>query len=138
MAEGVMFSLHNEIQTVYFSNPKAVLPVRMTDGQVKLLPWGRRQTQSGELPLGGWANLQSIYKGKWDIFFPKPIRLPILKFMEKDFEGNTRWYDVTPGHWIQGLVAREGNEIRVYMVTITPELHSVNHERWPRMMAAPG
>ena len=136
MPEGVMYHHQNQTHTVYFANPKAVLPVRLTDGQMKLLIWGRRKTQIGELPLGGWANLQTIYKGRWDIYMPKPVRIPIIKFMEKDFEGNTHWYDVTEGHWVQGLLAREGNEIRVYIVTITPELHSVCHERWPRIMVS--
>ena len=135
MPEGVMYHYKNLVETVYFSNPKAVLPVRLANGQIKLLAWGRRQIQPGELPLGGWARLQGIYQGRWDIYIPKPVRLPIIKFMEKDFEGHTHWYDVTPGHWVQGLVAIEGCEIRVYIVTITPELHSTCHERWPRIMA---
>lgn len=134
MAEGVMYHYQDQIHTVYFPNPKAALPVRLTNGQVKLVTWGRRSAQVGELPLGGWANLQSIYKGRWDIYIPKPIRLPIIKFMEKDFEGNTHWYDVTHGQWIQGLLAHEGNELRVYIVTITPEHHNTCHERWPRIM----
>jgi hypothetical protein len=129
-----MFHHQQQTHTVYFANPKAMLPVRLHDGQIKLLPWGRRKSQIGELPLGGWANLQMIYKGKWDIYIPKPVRIPIIKFMEKDFEGNTHWYDVTEGHWVQGLLAREAHEIRVYIVTITPELYSVCHDRWPRIM----
>lgn len=134
MPEGIMYHHHNETLTIYFANPKAMLPVRLNNGEVTLLSWGRRKTQTGELPLGGWANLQTIYKGKWDRHFPKPVRLPIIKFMEKDFEGNTHWYDVTPGQWIQGLLARENNEIRVYIVTLTPELHTVCHDRWPRIL----
>lgn len=135
MAEGVMYLYQQQTHTVYFSNPSAMLPVRLVDGQIKLMTWGRRKSQTGELPLGGWAHLQAIYKGKWDIYIPKPIRLPIIKFMEKDFEGNTHWYDVTPGQWIQGLLAHEGDEYRVYIVTITPELHGSCHERWPRIMS---
>lgn len=134
MSEGVMYFYQGQIQTVYFANPKAMLPVKLKDTQIKLLPWGRHKTESGELPFGGWANLQTIYKGKWDRYIPKPVRLPIVKFMEKDFEGNTHWYDVTPGHWVQGLLAREENEIRIYIVTITPELLGVCHARWPRLM----
>lgn len=135
MPEGVMFYYQGQIQTVYFANPKAMLPVCLADGQIRLLSWGRRKSQVGELPLGGWVNLQAIYKGKWDIYIPKPVRLPIIKFMEKDFEGSTHWYDVTPGQWIQGLVASEEGEVRVYVVTITPEMHNIYHDRWPRIMA---
>lgn len=134
MPEGVMFQYRDQIHTVYFANPKAMLPARLASGEIKLLSWGRRKSQTGELPLGGWANLQTIYKGRWDIYIPKPVRLPIIKFMEKDFEGNTYWYDIMPGQWIQGLVAREGVETRLYIVTITPELHNNCHDRWPRIM----
>jgi len=135
MPDGVMYNFNGEIQTVYFANPKALLPVRMANGQIKRIAWGRRQVQVGELPLGGWAALTAIYQGKWNSYQPKPIQLPILKFMEKDFEGNTHWYDVVSGLWIQGLMARESNESRIYIVTITPESHTTYHNRWPRIMA---
>ncbi len=42
--------------------------------------------------------------------------------MEKDIEGGSHWYDLTPGKWVQGLVAHWDNERRVYVVTITPEM----------------
>lgn len=134
MPDGIMYHYLGETVTVYFANPKAKLPVKLTNGEIKLITWGRRQAQTGVLPLGGWARLQAIYQGKWNTFLPKPVQLPIIKFMEKDLEGNTHWYDVISGQWIQGLLAREGNEIRVYIVTITPELHDARHERWPRII----
>lgn len=136
MAAGVIYHHHDKSNTVYFAQPNAMLPVRLQNGQQQLIPWGRRLNEPGELPLGGWANLQSIYHGKWDIYIPKPIRLPIIKFMEKDLEDHVHWYDVTPGQWIQGLLAKEGNECRVYIVTIIPELHSAHHERWPRIVVS--
>ena len=97
MPDGIMYHYLGETLTVYFANPKASLPVKLADGQIKLFTWGRRQMQSGTLPLGGWARLQSIYQGKWNSYMPKPVRLPIVKFMEKDFEGNTHLYDVMKG-----------------------------------------
>jgi hypothetical protein len=135
MPDGVMYQYDGEVQTVYFANPKALLPVRLANGQVKRVAWGRRQHQSGELPLGGWAAFTTIYQGKWNSYQPKPIQLPILKFMEKDFEGNIHWYDVISGFWIQGLMAREEQEFRIYIVTIAPESHTTYHNRWPRIMA---
>jgi hypothetical protein len=136
MPDGVMYNYDGEVRTVYFANPQAVLAVKLADGQMKLVPWGRRKTQNGCLPMGGWARLPTIYQGKWNTHMPKPVRLPILKFMEKDFEGNTHWYDVTAGFWIQGLLARESDEVRVYIVTITPELHTTCHDRWPRIITS--
>ncbi|MHB8655829.1 MAG: hypothetical protein ACYDA9_18350 [Terriglobia bacterium] len=46
------------------------------------MTWGRCQEESGELPAGGWARLDSIKAGKWDRFIPKPVRLDVEEFME--------------------------------------------------------
>ena len=134
MPEAVMYLFRGEILTVYFTHPKATLPVLLQNGGVQLLSWGRRQSQSGQLPFGGWAKLTSIKKGRWDAYRPRPVKLPLLKFMEKDFEGNTHWFDVIKGHWVQGLIAHEGDEQRLYVVTITPELADTRYDRWPRVM----
>jgi len=119
----------------YFPNPKAVLPVKMKGGDVQLFPWGRRTKQMGRLPKGGWARLDSIYSGRWDRYMPISVKLPVSSFMEKDIEGNSHWFDVTEGKWIQGLIAREGQEQRVYVVTVDPEMEDAVHDRWPRIRA---
>lgn len=119
----------------YFPNPKACLPVKKRDSSIELLPWGRRKEQAGHLPLGGWARLDSIYAGRWDKWFPTPVKLMASQFMEKDIEGHSHWFDITPGKWIQGLVASWDRERRVYVVTITPEREDAVHERWPRILS---
>lgn len=111
-----------------------MLPVKRKSGENELLPWGRRQQQKGILPLGGWARLESVYAGRWDKWFPVPVKLPIKSFMEKDLEGHTHWYDLTKGQWIQGLIAKNGNERRLYVVTIVPEMEDAVHDRWPRIL----
>lgn len=135
MCGGVYYLIDGEEVRSYFPNPKACLPVKKKGGGVELLPWGRRQNQAGRLPLGGWARLDAIYEGRWDRWSPKPVKLQVSQFMEKDIEGHGHWFDLTPGKWIQGLVARSGNERRVYVVTITPELADAAHERWPRILS---
>ena len=135
MCGGVYYSHHGQDIRVYFPNPKAMLPVRIKSGAVELLPWGRRRDQKGELPLGGWARLDAIYAGRWDRWFPVPVKLPIRQFMEKDLEGRSHWYDLTRGQWIQGLVARNGHEQRVYVVTVEPALEDAVHDRWPRLVS---
>ncbi len=135
MCGGIYFSFEGEELRIYFPNPKAVLPVLRKDGSVVLMPWGRRKEQAGMLPLGGWARLDSIHAGRWDRWFPVPVKLPIKSFMEKDIEGSTRWYDLTKGKYVQGLIAREGSEQRVYVVTVEPERDDAEHERWPRILS---
>jgi hypothetical protein len=135
MCGGIYYIINGEEVRTYFPNPKACLPVKKRVDGIELLPWGRRKQQAGNLPLGGWARLDSIYGGRWDKWFPTPVKLIVSQFMEKDIEGNSHWFDITPGKWIQGLIAHNGNERRVYVVTITPELEDAVHQRWPRILS---
>ena len=134
MPEAVVFHHQGKIYTVYFARANAMLPVKLATGGIKLVTWGRRQQENSEMPLGGWARIQSIHEGKWTQYFPKPVLLPIEKFMKTDFEGHIHWYEVTKGQWIQGLLANLDEEYRVYIVTITPEVLDICHDRWPRIV----
>lgn len=134
MPEAVMFFHQAKPHTVYFPRSNALLPVKLANGEIKLVKWGRRQQESSEMPLGGWARLHSIHDGKWSQYLPKPVCLPINKFMKTDYEGHVHWYEVTKGQYIQGLLAQQDNEYRVYIVTIIPELLDVCHDRWPRII----
>lgn len=134
MPEGVIYHYQNKIHTVYFARGKAMLPVQLANGEVRLGIWGRRQHENSEMPLGGWARLEAIHKGIWSQYIPKPVRIPIMKFMKTDFEGHVHWYEVTKGQFIQGLLAQEANEQRIYIVTIIPELLDISHDRWPRII----
>ncbi len=134
MCGGVYYSHQGQDVRVYFPNPKAQLPVRTKTGSVVLMPWGRRREQEGSLPMGGWARLDSIYAGRWDRWHPVPVKLVAKSFMEKDLESNSHWIDLTRGQWIQGLIARDNYEQRVYVVTIDPEMSDAIYARWPRIM----
>ena len=135
MCEGVCFMHGDEVMRVFYINPKALLPVLMQDGSIRLMPWGRRRKQTGQLPATGWARLDAIYSGRWDKFFPKPVKIPVLSFMDRDIEGQRRWYDLQKGQFIQGLIARDGHEKRVYIVIIEPEVEDAElHHRWPRVV----
>jgi len=135
MCGGVYYTVNGQDVRVYFPNPRARLPVITRGGGTDLLAWGRRMEQAGHLPLGGWARLDSVYAGRWDRWFPVPVKIPVRSFMEKDLEGHSHWYDLTRGQWIQGLVARDAYERRIYVVTLEPELADAVHERWPRIMS---
>jgi hypothetical protein len=85
MCGGAYFQHGDETRRMFFPNPQAVLPVLKKDGSQILIPWGRRQDQLGRLPLGGWAKLESIYGGVWEKYFARPVKIPVLAFMEKRF-----------------------------------------------------
>lgn len=135
MCAGASYRYEGKDVLQYFPNPQATLPVR-TRESVILLPWGKRKEQSGSLPNGGWARLESIHEGKWEKYSPISVKLPIGRFMEKDSDKKSHWFDVDNGEWIQGLVARAGEEVRVYVVTVEPPLPDAIHNRWPRIMAS--
>lgn len=135
MCGGIQYTHDNKEQVFYFPNPHAKLPVLKRNGGVAFLTWGRRQNEAGTLPLGGWARLESIQQGKWDKYFPRAVKIPVKRFMEKDHQETSHWFEVTRGQYIQGLIARYATECRVYIVTIVPQRHNAIHERWPRLIA---
>ncbi len=137
MPEAVIFHYHNKIYTVFFTQMKAMLPVKLKNGETKLVTWGRRESENSEMPLGGWARLTGVKNGRdnrWNLYLPKPVQLPIDKFMEKNYEGKACWYEVTKGKCIQGLLAQLENEYRLYIVTIDPEDLMNCHYRWPHII----
>jgi hypothetical protein len=135
MCRGVTYKFKGTKYRIHFTNPWAKLPVATKHNGLVLLPWGRRIKQAGELPLGGWASLDSIYTGQWDKYFPTPVKIMVDGFMEQDIEGASHWFMVTYGQWIQGLVARDHKEQRVYVVTTRPDFKDSEYDRWPRILA---
>ena len=137
MCCAVEFLLGEKHYKPYFPHPFATLPVLQKNGEVTLLPWGRRQSQPGNLPLGGWARLESIKAQTWQKYFARPVKIPLLSFAEKDIEGKTHWFTLGTGQFVQGLIARYDEEVRVYIVTMTPTDKNAVYDRWPRILSTP-
>lgn len=136
MCGGITYTYNNKTIKTYFPSPYAGLPIKLENGTFSLLPWGRRQEEAGNLPLGGWARLESIKSGIWDKYFPKPVKIFAQSFMEKDIEGNSHWFNIIRGQFIQGLVAAYDQERRAYVVTIKPQAPNNTYARWPRILNA--
>lgn len=123
---------------IYFPNPRAALPVLTGDGQeIVWVPWGRRRQQPGKGPQGGWARLSSVEEGRWEKYEPTRVHIPAAKFMEKDEEKVSHWFDLEDEQVIDGLVIGEKDQQRVYVITTTPPagLEWV-HDRWPLLSAS--
>ena len=137
MCGGVRYTIKNETVRAYFPNPQAKLPILMRDGNISLMPWGRRKEQEGNLPLGGWARLDSINSGKWEYVHPKPVKITVDGFMEKDHNKDSHWFNLEEGQFIQGLVAHYNDEQRIYVVTVEPDplTKQMIHDRWPRIIS---
>lgn len=134
MPEAVIFEYQGKVQISYFSQSKATLPVKLKNGEIKLVSWGRRLRENSIMPLGGWAPLAAIQQHKWNSFFPRAVKLPIKKFMKIDYEGTVQWHEVTKRQFIQGVLLQEEQETRVYIVTIIPERLDIYYNRWPRLL----
>jgi hypothetical protein len=132
MCYKITFSHQNGERQIAFASPNAKLPVLTKSGKLCLLAWGRRKCQPGNLPLGGLALLDSIQAGQWDAYFPKPVKLPIKSFMVRDMEDKERWFHLPSDKWIQGLLARDDRECRIYVVALAPE--DQEYLCWPRIL----
>ena len=123
-------------QKIYFPQPDARLPVRLRDGHVTWITWGRRKDEAtGKFPNGGWARLNSIKSGKWKPWHPRPVLIAAGQFMEKDHDNQSHWIELDKRMVIQGLLAERDKETRVYVVTInTPPEYAWIHDRWPRLV----
>ena len=131
--------LHGQAERLSrFQHRGAFLPVSARRGaQIVLMPWGRRPDEPGKLPKGGWAHLTHLQGGVWDQFGPKPVRLPVYEFAERDVTGREHWFMVTRGQFLQGCVATLERERRVYVVTLDCAPDVGEFERWPRLVIAP-
>src|SRR5690606_33631165 len=123
-------------QKIYFPRPDARLPVRLRNGNVTWVTWGRRKDEAhGKFPNGGWARLNSIKSGKWKPWHPRPVLIVADQFMEKDQEQQSHWGPLDTGVLVQGLLAERNDALRVYVVTVsTPPEYAGIDDRWPRFV----
>ena len=103
MCGGVQFDINGQTIKTFFPNPRARLPVLSRNGSLIQVPWGIREQQPGRSPLGGWARLESIKTGIWERFNPKPVKIVVDAFMEKDSDDNSchinnRWPRLLNAH----------------------------------------
>lgn len=135
MCIAVSYKRNNLIIFSRFSDLNAKLPMLSRGKILTEIVWGRHSYESGNLPLGGWLNLISLHDNSWDRYFPKLIKIPALKFMEKNIEEKSHWFPITNGHYIQGALLSFHEEKRLYIVTISPKLENSHYLRWPLIVS---
>lgn len=145
MCHGIEYVLEDERVVVYFDVLGAELPIRKRSGAVDFVRWGARgdryladDNTPGYLlkfPLGGFASRESIQKGAWQKFEPKPVRIVASRFVFDDARLGPRFFALARGEYIQGLLAVSGTHRRVYVVTVAPPAeHEEAFETWPRVV----
>ncbi len=124
---------------VYFPNPRAAFPVLLEDGtDLGWVAWGRRKEQPGSGPQGGWAKLETIVRGGWEKYHPQRGVGLVTRYMEKDAERVSHWFDMNEGHGLDCLVIGEPDNRRVYVVTTSPPPeYAWVHDRWPMITTLP-
>lgn len=124
---------------VYFPSPKAAIPVLGEGGEdLGWVRWGRRKGEPGTSPQGGWAKLETIERGGWERYKPQRVLGVVMRYMEKDAERTSHWFDVEPGHALQCLLVGQGDDRRLYVVTSSPPPeYAWIHDRWPMTSQIP-
>lgn len=83
-----------------------------------------------------WARQESIQQGAWSRYQPRPVKIIVDAFMEKDTEGNSHWFVLEKNQFVQGLIATDGPFSRLYVVTEDNEHSCHKKRRWPRILNA--
>lgn len=133
MLSAITYTYQNQHYEINFKNLNARIPLRLKSGEITLVPWGRRKSQPGKLPLGGTIHLDSIYTGQFNKLQPRPVKVILDSFMIYDFDNQPHWYDNTNSlGTVQGIVLRHEYEQRGYIVVIQPDIEFAYHSMWPR------
>lgn len=134
MCEAVLYDYLGQLRKSFYTNTNAKLLVLATFERIKLITWGKRELEQNSFPIGGTLYREDIINGKYDFFFPKPVRLSVAKFHIKDNEGKKHWYEVINGLFMQGVLLNNNSELRVYVVTISPITPDASFNFWPRLL----
>jgi hypothetical protein len=125
---------------VFFPSPKAAIPVERefrVDGESDLwLPWGRRKEEPGDWPEGGWARAESLGKAYWTRWAPAEVVIRPSRWMEKDRQKKSWWFDVEPGTGILCLRLDKAPGTPLYVVTeaATGDFLADIHHRIPKLV----
>ncbi|HEY9744591.1 MAG TPA: hypothetical protein V6C99_00070 [Oculatellaceae cyanobacterium] len=134
----------------YFPIPKAQIPVLPYDfddwsdpGAIleaqRFCRWGKRQNEdvSIDVPVTGWARLLSLAEGKWNRYKPKRVKIPAIRWMEKDSQRQSHWFDLPSAQCLLGVLLESQGEEFAYVVTrpATQNFQHI-HDRMPIVMEA--
>jgi hypothetical protein len=123
---------------VYFPIPNVLFPVIDERGSFALCRWGQREKDEKlvqELPITGWARMESLEKPFWTKHKPEKVRIPLKIFMEKDRtdplypKNKATEFKLCDNEMLLGLLIKHKNEKIVYVITE----HKKNwiHDRCP-------
>lgn len=134
MCVAVAYEYNQVTVTQHFSHARACLPVKMKDGALKTIVWGRREIETGNLPEGSGLFLEDIRQGRWDEFFPQPVKLPVRRFAMLSAKQKLVWFELLAEHLMQGVVMHFNSERRCYCAYIKTYQPDHPFSFWPRLL----
>ena len=120
---------HNIIFSIL--DPEPCLPLVMTNGHIKIIPWGKVEGSGPPpYPPGKTAFIGDV-RSKWKHYQPRSVRIGCEAFLMRDSSGLEKWYEIKTGY-IAGVVATAFDDHRAYILMRQRELIDPNgHPEWP-------
>lgn len=131
------------IVKVFFPIPNARIPVIDMQGSYSICQWGQREKDKEfvpELPVTGWARMESLQKDYWLKHEPKKVFIPFKSFYEKDREDPTypknkaTEFKLEEEQGLLGLLIKH-NE-KEYAYPITRHRDNWVHNRFPVILSS--
>src|SRR5262249_20822384 len=98
--KGRLFARGGEPEGRVFFREAERLPHMLLDGQLRLVRWGSRRSESKILPPTGWTWLSSVESGQWGQANAEPVVIAASMALEKGI-----WFRMREG--IKGLLVRD-------------------------------
>ena len=128
----------NKLIKVFFPIPNVLIPIIDENGTYELCQWGQRESDKNlvkELPVTGWARIESLDKQYWTKYKPKKVFIAFKSFFEKD-KNNPSYpknkateFELKHEQALQGILVENPNRKIVYIVT--EPIQNWIHDRYP-------
>lgn len=122
---------------ISFMDKSPMLPVRI-GGKNHYIPWGRKINQASNLPLGKRLWLTELRSQVFSRYFPRAVNIMVDAFLERDKHEQLRWTRLVKGQCLQGVLLRDAQELRVYVVAFGCRNDRCDEfEIWPYVIMMP-
>ena len=128
----------NKLIKVFFPIPNILIPVVDLNGTYELCQWGQRESDKNlikELPITGWARLESLDKLYWTRHNLQKVLIPFKSFFEKDKndpsypKNKATEFELQKEQALLGVLIE--NPIRNVVYVVTEPIKNWIHDRHP-------
>lgn len=128
----------NKLIKVFFPIPNVLIPIVDQNGAYEICQWGQRENDKNlikDLPVTGWARIESLDKPYWTKYKPQKVLLPFKSFFEKDRndplypKNKATEFKLKESEFLQGILIESPVKKIVYV--ITKPISGWIHDRCP-------